>query len=70
MVIYVDAMTGTFGLAKDLRIVDLEKVAESRSDPDNVDQWSLLAYLEDASDDEICDFGNWEGTHLDISTLK
>lgn len=54
MIIYIDAMTGTYGMARDIRIVDLEKV-------DGRDQWDIFDDLESLTDDQRCEFGNWYG---------
>lgn len=53
MKVWIDTKTGTWGTnVEDLVIVDLEKQAAFDADPDE-DEYSLLAYLEDATDSEI-----------------
>ena len=53
MKVWIDTKTGTWGTnVDDLVIVDLEKQAEYDADPDE-DEYSLLAFLEGASDSEI-----------------
>jgi hypothetical protein len=61
MRVWIDTLTGTWGTnVEDLVIVDLVHQAELDSDPDE-DEYSLLAFLEGASDSEICTFGKNHG---------
>jgi hypothetical protein len=56
MKIYIDVVTGTWGMAHELRIVDLVAIEDDYSD-----QYSYLAFLTDASDWEITEFGKQYG---------
>lgn len=58
MKIYIDAMSGTYGMAGDIRIVDLEKI-------DSRDQWDILDDLDGYTDNQIADFGTWYGEPLE-----
>jgi|MudIll2142460700_1097286.scaffolds.fasta_scaffold898015_3 hypothetical protein len=59
MKVFIDVMTGTWGLATDLRIVDLVAIEDEYSD-----QYSYLAYLQDAPDWQIIEFGRQYGNRI------
>lgn len=64
--VWIDTATGTWGAVEDLRVLDLDLLADDDTQAgEQVDSASFIAFLNGASDSEIMKFGYTNGVSIE-----